>query len=480
MKIPDQATNEITGKEQSMTVEIPPTEEKLLPPSPPKCPPPQKNEYACVSADIIDEVSNLVNKIVRFNKNVNLDKIKQQINFILEKNSADNEDTNKEEHVEEKVIPKESGRPTITRDNPTTSKLQSMTKEIEIPNKSATRNESNKNIKGIRNSLIEQIKQNVHGLQVRKTELIYESNHSETSIRPKSIHEQRKSLNEDVKLREIMIPVNMIKNPHREEIEWRRDSIQRETKNEKDIQKPRFCGPSDCDKRCNRKCKEKSGVFQNQHGYNCVVRNKVISNKINQKILELTKNVSLENTKPINVHEESVQQQRSAGRHQPKHESCPKMIDNNERHKCSPVKFNAEVKKSNEKFDVVEKKNTTSKNKTNEDQTMKQDKMLNKSSQKTPVIISNDDLFFTNRRRLSIFNRPFHSILGFESDRLSDERYSDDDLSIHELYVNKPYCHHESKSCTNHIDHENVRNPSRLEDSKHKISSAQGLYRHST
>ncbi|KAL1456223.1 hypothetical protein WDU94_000968 [Cyamophila willieti] len=70
--------------------------------------------------------------------------------------------------------------------------------------------------------------------------------------------------------------------------------------------------------------------------------------------------------------------------------------------------------------------------------------------------ISNDDLFFTNRRRPSVFSRPVLSILGLESDLLSDIRDSDEEYSIHEIYFKKPYYRHDSKSCTNQLDNEIV------------------------
>lgn len=69
-------------------------------PQPPPPPPPLKAEDENDNTSLIDEVSNLVNKIVKNNKNVNLEKIKQQINLILESNSSDIDESNKEGKVD--------------------------------------------------------------------------------------------------------------------------------------------------------------------------------------------------------------------------------------------------------------------------------------------------------------------------------------------------------------------------------------------
>lgn len=251
-----------------------------------------------------------------------------------------------------------------------------------------------------------------------------------------------------------MVPVNMIKNPYKEQLGWK-NVLGSKATDDKDFQGDRNERFNNVGTSCVRNDKDRSVSCENR-------RNKVISNKINQKIMELTKNMSIVLPRPIVFHDDKPSEN-NAEHTQLVPESSIKTlheqdieIDTSTLPAQIKLMDNKEAKEKDFKTENEEKEPLTSA----------------KANQKTPVI-SNDDLFFTNRRKLSIFSRPFHSILGFESDLLSDVKGSDDDFSIHELYFKKPYHRHESNSCTDHLNHEHMR----MENPEQKrVSTLLGLY----
>lgn len=288
---------------------------------------------------------------------------------------------------------------------------------------------------------MEQIKQNIREVSSPTQEMRNEGGFKDPLLGQPSLYL-------DVKKRETMIPVNMAKTLTYKEVEWKKDNIpeEKETK-EKDINK----------EKCNN---ERGDVLLNQKLFNNSIRNKFISNKINQKIMELTKNMSVEIVKPPIVFEEK--------------RKCPleenqkyKLTHTEQESRSNGLKIIEPIEKisSSSMSDPKEKTSTKHLNNRNKSKKCKNNKEMNSKpnevgnqhglnvNPKQPVI-SNDDLFFTNRRRHSVFNRTFRSILCFESDILNDLRDSDEDLSIHEIYVKKPYYRHDSKSCTDQPDHD--------------------------
>lgn len=272
------------------------------------------------------------------------------------------------------------------------------------------------------------MQQEIQSKQFRPT-----SNYTSQSVQEHS----PKIIEELLRRGSAMIPVNMIKNPHKEQLGLK-NIVDIQHKNGMNYKGERDKMHNNVGKSCVGTEKDRSVSCENR-------RNKLISNKINQKIMELTKNIAVELPRPVTLYYDDKPSEKKAEQSKPTTETSMKPNNNQNigRNKITlPVKI-----KSNQK-EVLE---IDSNNKDGPNETL----TTTKTNQKT-TIISNDDLFFPNRRKLSIFKRPFHSILGFESDLLSDVKGSDDDdFSIHELFK-KTYHRHESNSFTDHLNHENV------------------------
>lgn len=248
---------------------------------------------------------------------------------------------------------------------------------------------------------------------------------NESKVKPVSNFVKEKILRTETE----MIPVNMMKNPHREQVGWKKAVKPQETKVDEYTHKR-------IDKKMNHENLNSRVCIGDKD--TCINRkHKVISNKINQKIIELTKNLSMELPREISFYDDKLRENTEQSKVEP---------DSNTKSKLSSVQIE---NTSNEPSpENQNKKDLDIKGEQNESPLLEKPIL---SKQKTSII-SNDDLFFTNRRKFSIFDRPLDSI--FDTDLLNDIKGSDDDFSIHELYFKKPYHRQESNSMTGQMNFE--------------------------